>query len=129
MKSKSTTNNDELTKIVKLLIVTNKFSEDHQKKIHSILQTVAITCNTTAQTIIHDRGRGDLTDARHLCFYFLRHEVNISLESISDLFLNRTPSTHISTAIKRITTLDPKNKQDALMITKKEQIQLKLNNK
>jgi len=128
MNKKVSTADAELTKIVKLLIITNKFSEDHQNKIHSIIQTVALTCSTTAQTLIHDGGRGEINDARHLCFYFLRQEIKLSLKSISDIFLNRTAFQNISSAIKRITNLDPKSKVDLLLINKRAQIELKLKN-
>lgn len=129
MVNKNSIANAELERIVKLLLVTNKFSEDHQKKIYIIINNVAKVCNTSEQAIIHDKGRGELTDARHLCFYFLRRKISISLKSIAEIFLNRTPSTHISTGIKRITILDPKNRQDGLLLKKRDEIDtnLKLN--
>lgn len=120
---------NELYKIAKLLIITNKFSEDHQKKIYRVISITAEICNTTSQAIIHDKGRGNLTDARHLCFYFLKNEINISLESIRSIFLNITAITNISTAIKRISNLDPKSRPDIEMINKREQIKIQLKTK
>lgn len=129
MTAKKAENTSELERTVKLLIVTNKFSEDHQKKIHRILETTASVCNTTVHAIIHDPGRGRLTDARHLCFYFFRNEMSLSLTSIQEIFLNKRPGSKISIGIKRIVNLDPKSKPDSQMIEKREQIQLELKTK
>lgn len=116
----------ELERVAHLIIITNKFTEAHQKKIYQIISVSAAECNTTPQAIIHDKGRGNLIEARHLCFYFLKKEMNISLESIRGIFLNITACSNISTAIKKIASLDPKSKPDQIMIDKKNRIQQQL---
>ena len=90
-----------------------------------VLREVAKEFLISEQTLLHGKGRGNITDARHICFCLLHFNYGFSIRYISTNIFSCWHST-IYEGIKRYKLVDEELQSDKMFMEKYRKVQKKI---